>query len=149
MVWIRFCGFAWHFWTPPVERVKFSGMSVAMNLVGLAVLWAWATQEATHLGSPLILLIGGWACSLGTAIWVERNVPAIPFLLKSRQAAHLKAVAIIPFIAAFSLLPCALFQWAFVGFTPNVGPLLYVEWEIACGALVLDLVLCGFKNLFT
>jgi hypothetical protein len=136
--WFKFSGFAWDVFT--ARRFPWSASTWVANLLGLGILWRCLAPAAAGIGDPRVMIVGGWAVSMAVAGIVYCQVPQIKVLRWLGNLFGWRLVALVPFVVALSLIPCAVFQRLVCTEPAVLLPFLLKEWQLCAAMSVVDLL---------
>ena len=136
---LKFC--TWGYDLPGSARPRWGFWTWVADLGGLAILWHCLAPAAAELGDPRLVIVGGWAASMAAAMGVYCGAQVRSLEGVGRQIFGGRRLAMIPYVVAVSLVPCAIWQWWMAGGDPSkLLPFLGREWEICNALAVVDLL---------
>ena len=106
---MKFCGWGWDL--PGTGGPRWELWNWAADLGGLFLLWHFLAPAAAELGDPRLIIVGGWAASMAAAMAVYCGAQVKCLAGVGRRIFGARTLAMVPFIVAVSLAPCAMWQW--------------------------------------
>lgn len=136
---MKFCGWGWDL--PGTGGPRWELWNWAADLGGLFLLWHFLAPAAAELGDPRLIIVGGWAASMAAAMAVYCGAQVKCLAGVGRRIFGARTLAMVPFIVAVSLAPCAMWQWWMGGADPSkLLSFLEKEWALCNAMAVVDLL---------